>query len=84
MQEYTLVVLLEVQLDNLYLNLFKIVKIIFIFRVEDILFFYVCSLLIAMSILKKFIGLEVYIGYVYFLSHKIVLKKNLLLITITK
>lgn len=53
MQEYTLVLLLEVQLDNLYLNLFKIVKIIFIFHVVDILFFYVYVLLIAMDILKK-------------------------------
>lgn len=53
MQEYTLVLLLEVQLDNLYLNLFKIVKIIFIFHVVDISFFYVYVLLIAMDILKK-------------------------------
>ena len=53
MQVYTLVLLLEVQLDNLYLNLFKIVKIIFIFHVVDISFFYVYVLLIVMDILKN-------------------------------
>lgn len=83
MQEYTLVLLLEVQLDNLYLNLFKIVKIIFIFHVVDISFFCLCFVN-CYGYIEKIIGVEVYFGYIYFLSDKIVLKKNLLLLPITQ
>ena len=64
---YTLVLLLEVQLDNLYLNLFKIVKIIFIFHVVDISFFYVYVLLIVMDILKNNWSRSVYWIYIFFI-----------------
>jgi hypothetical protein len=67
MQVYTLVLLLEVQLDNLYLNLFKIVKIIFIFHVVDISFFYVYVLLIVMDILKNNWSRSVYWIYIFFI-----------------
>ena len=67
MQVYTLVLLLEVQLDNLYLNLFKIVEIIFIFHVVEISFFYVYVLLIVMDILKNNWSRSVYWIYIFFI-----------------
>ena len=67
MQVYTLVLLLEVQLDNLYLNLFKIVEIIFIFHVVEISFFYVYVLLIVMDILKNNWNKSVYWIYIFFI-----------------
>ena len=67
MEVYTLVLLLEVQLDNLYLNLFKIVEIIFIFHVVEISFFYVYVLLIVMDILKNNWNKSVYWIYIFFI-----------------